>query len=196
MRRKLIAAAAAAAVIVAVVIGLSQAPTTDTDPEPTTFSLAQARKDLAGSPVELAALHVQSSQLLDGGKDAVKARLTALKGTPVVVNKWASWCGPCRAEFPYLQRSSTTYGKEVAFVGLNSGDNDDDAASFLKKFPVPYPSYKDPREKVALALKASTNYPITIFYDASGKQVYLHQGGYPTQEKLDADLKKYLKLGT
>lgn len=196
MRRKLIAVAAAAVVVVAVVVGLSQAPKADTDPKPTSFSLAQAQKALTGSPAPLAALHAQSAQLLDGGEDAVRDRLTALKGTPVVVNKWASWCGPCRAEFPYLQQAGTKYGKRVAFLGLNSGDNDGDASAFLKKFPLPYPSYKDPRERVATALKANTAYPITIFYDASGKQVYLHQGYYPTQAKLDEDLQKYLKLGS
>lgn len=193
-RRRLVSVAAVSLVAVAVVLGLSQAPQTDTSPKPTTFTLAQAQKDLAGSPPPLAALHAQSAQLLDGGKSAVIARLTTLHGTPVVVNKWASWCGPCRAEFPLFQQAGVSFGKQIAFVGLNSGDNKSDAESFLKRFPVPYPSYQDPRERAAAALGASTAYPITIFYDASGKQVYLHQGGYPTQAKLDADLQRYLKL--
>jgi cytochrome c biogenesis protein CcmG/thiol:disulfide interchange protein DsbE len=192
-RRRLLSLAGLALVAVAVVVGLSQAPKTDTSPKRTAFSLAQAQKDLAGSPAPLAALHAQSAQLLDGGKSDVTGRLKALRGTPVVVNKWASWCGPCRAEFPFFQQAGVTYGKQIAFVGLNSGDNTGDATSFLKRFPVPYPSYQDPRERVAAALGASTAYPITIFFDASGKQVYLHQGGYPTQAKLDEDLQRYLK---
>jgi cytochrome c biogenesis protein CcmG/thiol:disulfide interchange protein DsbE len=187
---------AAAGLIVVVIIGLSQAPKADTNPEKTNFSLAKARAQLAGAPAPLAALHAQSAELLGGGEDAVKARLKALRGTPVVVNKWASWCGPCRAEFPYLQQAATRYGKRVAFVGLNSGDSEDGARGFLRKFPVPYPSYEDPREKVAGALRANTAYPITIFFDAAGKQVYLHQGYYATQAKLDEDLRRYLKLGS
>ncbi|MCW3013809.1 MAG: TlpA family protein disulfide reductase [Solirubrobacterales bacterium] len=195
--RRLLTVIAAAAVLVALVaVGLSQAPSTDTSPKATNFSLAQAGKALAGAPAPLAALHAQGARLLGGGNGAVTARLDALKGTPVVVNKWASWCGPCRAEFPLFQQASVKFGKQIAFVGLDSGDNHNDAVRFLKRFPVPYPSYEDPREHVAGALKASTAYPITIFFDATGKQVYMHQGGYPTQQKLDEDLQRYLKPAT
>lgn len=193
LRRPLIIVAAAAVLVALVAVGLSQAPSTDTDPEATGFSLAQARKQLAGAPAPLAALHAQGGRILTGGERAIRARLAALKGTPVVVNKWASWCGPCRAEFPFLQQASVRYGRRIAFIGLNSGDNAADARAFLRRFPVPYPSYEDPREQAARALKASTAYPITIFYDAQGRQVALHQGGYPTQAKLDEDLERYLK---
>jgi thiol-disulfide isomerase/thioredoxin len=193
LRRPLIALIAAAALVALVVVGLSQAPSTDTSPTASGFTLAQADKALAGAPAPLAALHAQGAQLLGGGKDAVTARLAALEGRPVVVNKWASWCGPCRAEFPFFQQAGVKYGRQIAFLGLNSGDNHGDAAAFLKRFPVPYPSYEDPRERVAGALKANTAYPITIFFDAAGRQVYLHQGGYRTQAKLDADLQRYLK---
>lgn len=193
LKRRLVIALAAAALTVLVLVGLAQAPTTDTSPKPTRFTLAQAQRDLAGAPVPLAALHAQGSQLLGGGTQAATARLAALKGTPIVVNKWASWCGPCRAEFPLFQRASVTFGKQVAFVGLNSGDSQADATAFLARFPVPYPSYEDPKERVAATLKASTAYPITIFYDATGNQVALHQGGYPTQAALDEDVRRYLK---
>lgn len=192
-RSLLAAVVAAIALIVVVVVGLGQTESVDTNPKATSFSLVDAQRTLAGAPAPLAALHAQSAQILDGGKQAVQARLKALKGTPVVVNKWASWCGPCRAEFPFFQQTSVKYGKRIAFVGLNSGDNKGDATRFLEKFPIPYPSYADPREQAAAALKASTAYPITIFFDASGEQVYLHQGGYPTQAKLDADIERYLK---
>lgn len=192
-RRLAIALVAAAALTALVLVGLAQAPTTDTSPKPTRFTLAQAQRDLAGAPAPLAALHAQASQLLGGGTTAVTARLAALEGTPVVVNKWASWCGPCRAEFPLFQRASVAFGKQVAFVGLNSGDSHADATAFLARFPVPYPSYEDPKEQTAAALKASTAYPITIFYDSAGKQVALHQGGYPTQATLDKDVRRYLK---
>lgn len=194
--RLLLSIAAGLAVIVAVVVGLSQAPKTDTSPKASTFSLAKAQASLAGSPAKLDALHRQASKLLPGAKTAVEAQLAALKGTPVLINKWASWCGPCRAEFPFLQDASTRYGKQVAFLGLNSGDNAADAARFLRKFPVPYPSVEDPKEQAAGALHAFTAYPVSLFYDAHGKQVFAHAGLYSSQAQLDADIQKYLLAGS
>ena len=49
----------------------------------------------------------------------------------MVVNKWASWCGPCRAEFPFFQSQSVKRGKRIAFLGVDGNDNDADAAEFL-----------------------------------------------------------------
>ena len=102
---------AAVAVVAVVVIGLTQAGGSGAPGQSGgRFDLAAAQKDLAGAPAPLAALHDQSNQLLEGGAPAFEARLRELRGHPVVINKWASWCGPCRAEFPLLQQVSTTRG--------------------------------------------------------------------------------------
>src|SRR4051812_22638535 len=191
MPRRLLIALGAVAVVAAVVIGLSQTDTNNSAPKTSTVSLQDARTALAGAPAPLAALHDEAAELLDGSKSTVQARLRALRGHPVVVNKWASWCGPCRFEFPFLQEASVRYGKRVAFLGLNSGDNRGDAESFLKKFPVSYPSYVDPNERIATSLDVGAAYPATIFYDASGKRQYVHQGGYATREKLEEDVERY-----
>src|SRR6266542_3607150 len=76
----------------------------------------------AGDP--LGRLKAQSNQLLDGGPAAFRHRLAELRGHPIVVNQWASWCGPCRVEFPWFQRASAKYGKRVAFLGVDSQDSD------------------------------------------------------------------------
>lgn len=175
-------------------IGLSQAGgDRDESAAPDTpFDLRAARRQLEGSPARLAALHEQSAQLLDGGVPAFEKRLAALKGTPVVINKWASWCNPCRAEFPAFQRLATERGKEIAFLGLNAGDSTDPARKFLTEYPVPFPSYEDPDEEIAREIKAPANYPITLFVDAHGKTAFIHQGGYTSKEQLAADVDRYL----
>jgi len=148
---------------------------------------------LAGAPAPLAKLHRQGSKLLDGGPDAFEARLAELKGHPVVVNKWASWCGPCRAEFPFFQRQSIEQGKAVAFLGVDSEDNDADAREFLRKFPVSFPSYKDPNLKIAATIKAVAAFPSTVFYDSKGRIAYTKQGGYTTERALAEDIERYAR---
>jgi cytochrome c biogenesis protein CcmG/thiol:disulfide interchange protein DsbE len=146
--------------------------------------------DLAGSPAPLAALHGQADELLDGGTAAYERRIAALRGYPVVVNVWASWCEPCRAEFPILQRLAARYGKHVAFLGINSQDSDDAAATFLREAPVPYPSYTDPGKEIASSIKA-VGFPDTAFYDPTGKLVYLKIGPYEKGSELAADVRRY-----
>jgi len=146
---------------------------------------------LAGSPARLAALHRQANRLLPGGKDAYEGRIAALRGYPAVVNVWASWCGPCRFEFPHFQQAAADYGKRVAFLGVDSQDSDDAAGTFLEEAPVPYPSYTDPDKDIADSLGATLGLPDTAFYDRGGKLVYLKQGPYDDLAELRADIQRY-----
>jgi cytochrome c biogenesis protein CcmG, thiol:disulfide interchange protein DsbE len=194
LMRRLAVILAGLALVVVLVVGLTQAGGGDSGASSRPpFDLAKARRDLAGAPAPLAALHAQSAQLLDGGPAAFRDRLAKLKGYPVVVNKWASWCAPCRTEFPIFQSESVAKGKQVAFLGLNAGDSTGPARRFLRASPLPFPSYVDPEEQIAKTIQAPANYPITIFFDARGKLVYTHQGGYRRQADLAADLKRYLQ---
>jgi cytochrome c biogenesis protein CcmG, thiol:disulfide interchange protein DsbE len=163
------------------------------EPESAAPGPAATKSALAGSPAPLAALHRQGNDLLGGGADAFKERLADLEGYPIVVNKWASWCGPCRAEFPHFQRQALERGKKVAFLGVNSNDNDGAARKFLERFPVPYPSYKDPDLKIADVFKGALAFPATAFYDSKGKLAYLKQGQYLSEDKLAADIRRYAK---
>ncbi len=107
-----------ALVVVAVVVARPKSST----PHSANLSESAVSAALAGSPAVLASLHVQGNQLLSGGPTAFKARLKALRGHPVVVNEWASWCEPCQSEFPVFQRVSVRFGRQVAFVGLDARD--------------------------------------------------------------------------
>jgi cytochrome c biogenesis protein CcmG/thiol:disulfide interchange protein DsbE len=147
-------------------------------------------KALAGAPPALADLYANGDELIAGGADALHSQLAKLKGYPVVVNVWASWCGPCRAEFPNFQRASAQRGDKVAFVGVDALDTDPAAKTFLEEFPLPYPSVTDPDQQMKHEL-GLRGYPATAFYDAEGKLVHLQQGPYTSLDQLQADIDKY-----
>src|SRR5687767_12200523 len=92
--RRLLVVAGVLALTVILVLGLRQAGGGEDLTESARFDLPAAKQRLQGSPPALAALHDQSGELLDGGVDAFEARLEKLRGHPVVINKWASWCDP------------------------------------------------------------------------------------------------------
>ena len=147
-------------------------------------------KALRGAPAPLAQLYSQANQLLPGGKAAFEKRLKRLRGYPVVVNIWASWCGGCLFEFPILQKLSARFGTRVAFIGIDSQDSDAAATTWLREAPVPYPSYTDPNHELAQSFGA-IGLPGTAFLDRSGKLVWLKQGNYRDEKELEAEIKRY-----
>jgi cytochrome c biogenesis protein CcmG, thiol:disulfide interchange protein DsbE len=153
-------------------------------------SAGETRSKLAGSPAPLRSVHGQANRLLDGGKAALDARVTALHGYPVVVNFWGSWCGPCRDEFPIFQRVALDTGRRVAFLGVDVQDAAAPAKKFLASVPVSYPSYADPQEKIATDF-GLIGTPSTAFYDRSGKRTFLHQGPYTSAADLQSDMRRY-----
>ncbi|MDP2712784.1 MAG: TlpA disulfide reductase family protein [Solirubrobacteraceae bacterium] len=190
--RKALLALGALVVVAAVVVGYLQ--TRDGErvagaaPEP--LSLAEVSKPIPGVPPTLAALRARVNELTPGAAKAFDAQLRALRGHPVVVNVWASWCGPCRHELPFFQRQAIKRGASVAFLGVNSGDSREPARELSARFPMPYPSFEDPRQ--ALAGRYGTRgLPATAFYDASGKFVLARQGGYATEAKLAEEIERY-----
>lgn len=178
--RVLIAIAAVAAAAVLAACGADS-------PEPS----APTSQGRAGSGDPLARLKAEANQLLDGGPEAFKARLAELRGHPVVVNQWASWCGPCRYEFPFFQRQAEKYEGRVAFLGVDSKDGRGAAEDFLKKFPVPFPHFYDKDTRIARLFGGARAWPTTAFYDASGRLAFTHIGAYASEAKLEEDLRKY-----
>ena len=193
MRRPLIWISVAAVLIgAAAIVAVTSTDEGSGDPGSANPSSAGIDYDraLADAPPALERLYANGDELIAGGADELHDRIAALRGHPVVVNVWASWCGPCRSEFPDFQRVSAKLGDEVAFIGVDTYDDDDAARTFLDELPLPYPSVTDPDEDVKQELDL-VGLPGTAFYDAEGKRVYVKQGPYTSAEELRADVERY-----
>lgn len=195
MRRAVIAVCAVA-LVAAVVGGIVQAGGGQQAPKAAggPLSLAAVSAPVDGAPPALAALRRRVNELVPGGPAAFDAQLRALRGHPVVVNMWASWCDPCRFELPFLQREAVRRGAQVAFLGVNVADARAAARRMAARYPMPYPSFEDPRDRI-FSRYSARGLPSTAFYDARGKLVLVHQGVFSTQAKLARAIDRYAVAG-
>jgi cytochrome oxidase Cu insertion factor (SCO1/SenC/PrrC family)/thiol-disulfide isomerase/thioredoxin len=152
---------------------------------------SQAPKVLAGSPAPLAALHRQAGQLLPSS-DSLAARLRALRGYPIVLNVWASWCPGCQAEYPYFAAASIHYGRQVAFLGVDASDDDSSgsAQGYLSSHPLSYPSFQiGTAELDSITGGGIFGLPTTFFIDRAGRIVCrARTGQYDSEGALDGDI--------
>ena len=198
-RRRFIAiglALAAAAICVAAIATALSGSDSDTAGDPgagnpdSRLTAEEAAAPLENAPAELAALREDANRVIDDPAEFEDV-LASLRGTPVVINKWASWCGPCRFEFPFFQSQALKRADEVAFIGLDSSDSAAAAETFLSELPLPYPSYADPDLKLADSFGAGREFPATIFLGRDGEVTHLKLGGYGSEEDLAADIERY-----
>lgn len=113
-----------------------------------------------------------------------RSLLEELRGRPVVVNFWASWCGPCREEAPHLAAAHTEYGERVQFLGVDILDSRASARGFMREAGWTYPSVFDATGAIRDGL-GLIGQPVTLFYDASGEVVDTWVGALGEQELLE-----------
>jgi DsbE subfamily thiol:disulfide oxidoreductase len=131
-----------------------------------------------------------SMETLDGGT----VSLDEMRGEIVVINFWATWCGPCRQEAPAFRRLSREYGSQgVRFLGINERDDRASAQAFVREFKLDYPSVFDPAGRLAydFALYAM---PTTFVVDPDGIIRYRFVG-YLTEADLRGAIEDLLEEG-
>lgn len=112
--------------------------------------------------------------------------LRELRGRPVVLNFWASWCNPCREEAPVFAAAARAHREEIVFLGIDIQDITQDAGRFLRALDVPYPSIRDGSDRSYRAY-GLTGVPETYYIDANGRIVG-HSAGAVTRKELDRQL--------
>lgn len=111
-------------------------------------------------------------------------QLSDLRGRVVMLNFWASWCGPCRQEMPLLDKLSQRYEPAgFTLLGVNVEADQEAADALLKEIPVSFPVLYDPTSKVSKAYKVEAM-PSTVMIDCDGNLNYLHRGYVPGDEKI------------
>ncbi len=119
------------------------------------------------------------------GFDGASTSVADFGGRPLVLNMWATYCGPCVKEMPALDEIATEFADEVNVIGVNVFDSPEKAASFARDLGVGYSQFSDPDGALSTALGV-TGLPATAFFDAGGKLLDVHQGAFTADELRDA----------
>ena len=121
-------------------------------------------------------------------RDGSKVHLSELKGQVVMINFWASWCGPCRQEMPLLQQIQAKY-EPLGFtlLGVNVEPDSAEAEKWLKNVPVTFPILFD-RENSVSARFGVEAMPSSVLIDREGNVRHVHRGYKPGDEAVYADL--------
>lgn len=138
------------------------------------FGMLSACSDDASTDDSLAAVPFTAS-------DGQPTTLADLRGSPLVVNLWATWCTPCVKEMPVFDAVADDLSGTVHVIGVNVGDSAADATSFAEGLGVGYDLFTDPDGALMTALDVS-GLPATAFITADGTLLTVHQGAYSEAE--------------
>ena len=132
-----------------------------------TYGLEDANSPLLGKPAPDFTLPV-----LTTSSNPATVHLSALKGKSIILNFWASWCGPCNDEAPLLQKSwFGLQAQHLEFIGIDGSERTRDALKFLQQYKISYPNVQDTGNSATALEYGITGLPETIFIDRQGNVV-------------------------
>jgi len=118
-------------------------------------------------------------------------RLSSLRGKPVLLDFWASWCGPCKAEMPIIQRIASDYASQgLTVIGVNTSDEPDAALAWIKTRGVAFPIVHDDNNNVARAFSVSS-LPTLVLLTKDGK-VHAVRSGVTSRNELESLIREIL----
>ena len=141
----------------------------------------------ASSP---ATLPPDALALPEVGFPGYQQMIEELRGTPVVVNIWGSWCAPCRAEAPHLARVAKEFDGRVQFLGVDILDDREAARRFIREFGWDYPQIFDPDAEIRDGL-GFPGQPITLIYNSAGNITFRWVGAV-TEDLLREEIREVL----
>ena len=144
----------------------------------------------AGTAPNAETLHGKAPDFTLRSNSGKNIKLSEYRGQVVLLNFWASWCGPCRQEMPLLNGIQKRYSKlGFTVLGVNVEEDSDQARAMLREIPVDFPILFDTTNKASKLYNVSAM-PSTIMIDRDGNMRYLHKGYKPGDE---AKYKKWIK---
>ena len=140
----------------------------------------------AGTPGEVEIGGYLRAATMNGLNNTSK-KLADFKGKPLMINIWASWCGPCRAEIGSLERLAQRYnGKQFNLIGISTDDYRNKAETFIKQTGITFENFLDSKLFLENMLGANT-IPLTIFVDANGRVLEKVRGSYEWDSPIAVD---------
>ncbi|MCL4721003.1 MAG: TlpA family protein disulfide reductase [Gammaproteobacteria bacterium] len=157
-----------------------------------TFAAAIVAGLLAGAPVAASESHGPAAGFLLQSRAGGEVSLESLRGQVVLINFWATWCGPCRKEMPLLEQIAKKYGPlGFTLLGINVEEDTRMMDAFLRDVPVTFPVLLDPANAVSKLYRVEAM-PSTVIVDRKGQVRYIHQGYQPGDEGRYQDMIRQL----
>ena len=158
------------------------------------FLVAPGALTHAATPGEVAVGAVLRDASMQG-ISAPSRRLSDFRGKPLVINVWASWCGPCRQEMGSLERMSRRFGaKQLNVIGISTDDYRDRAQAFVKQSNISFSNFID-HELFLENMLGANRLPLTVLVDAQGRVLVKHYGAKEWDSPQSLDLiAKTLKI--